>query len=733
MRNSIMGFILISAILPGWGIVALAVDDSSDILIADFEGADYGDWKVEGTAFGSGPARANVTPRNKVTGHQGQGLVNTYLDRDKSIGMLTSPQFKIERRYINFLIGAGSHSGRTCMNLLIGDKVVRTAVGPARKNKKGQEIIEWKTWDVKKYLGQTATLQIVDNHTGGWGHINIDHIVQSNTKKKVPNMHDRLDSSLVSLSTTFEVNNTHLIVPVNNDPKQSLGKVAHLGIYEGNQLIQNFKISLPYGDAGYWLAVYPLKHFGLKGKKITIRPINNVMLPEEFKKAFDLIRCGDDLPDEKQADYAKPYRNQFHASTRRGWNNDPNGMLYHDGKYHLFYQHNPFGISWGNMHWGHFESNDLIHWQEKPIVLFQKTVADMMFSGGGFVDFNNSAGLGKNTLFVAFTSTGRGECLAYSTDGGLTLNELPENPVVEHKGRDPKVIWYKPENKWVMAVYDVSACAETEALKSKDAKRKNANVAFYESQDLRNWKRTGAFTDLDRAAVHECPELFELPVQGSDSETRWILYGGQNRYFIGQFDGKTFTKESGPHGSRHGSFYAAQTFSDVPDGRRIQIGWVRTAKYQSQFPDQIVNQAFTLAHEMTLHKTPEGLRVFFTPVKETETLRGKVLAEGMELDTSQAKAMLQACKGELTEVLIEFDKSGSHELMINGIDARFDGRSSRIFTDRTFNEVYADGGYYEVRTRSPKNFDSTETELKTGISGSVKSLKIYRLKSIWQH
>ena len=368
------------------------------------------------------------------------------------------------------------------------------------------------------------------------------------------------------------------------------------------------------------------------------------------------------------------------------------------------------------MHWGHFESTDLIHWKETPIALFQKTIADMMFSGGGFVDFNNSAGLGKNTQFAAFTSTGRGECLAYSRDGGLTFTELPENPVVEHRGRDPKIIWYAPENKWVMAVYDTSACAETEALPvDEKMKQQLANCAFYESKDLRSWKRTGAFTDLDRMAVHECPELFELSVGG---ESRWILYGAQNRYFIGHFDGKTFIKESGPHGSRHGSFYAAQTFSDVPDDRRIQIGWVRTASYVGRFPDQLVNQSFTLPHELTLRNTPDGLRVAFNPVKEVEILRGKEFQS------------LEECEGELTEVLIEFEDDGLHELVINGIDASFEGRSARIFTDRTFNEVYADGGlYYEVRKREPKDFESTETVVK---NGKIKSLKIYRLKSIWK-
>lgn len=138
-----------------------------DILIADFEGEDYGDWKVEGTAFGKRPARANVSPRNKVTGHQGRGLVNTYIDGDKSVGTLTSPEFTIERKHINFLIGAGRHAGKTCINLIVKGKSVRTAVGPALKNDKMQEVLDWTSWDVSQFMGKKATLKIVDDHVGG--------------------------------------------------------------------------------------------------------------------------------------------------------------------------------------------------------------------------------------------------------------------------------------------------------------------------------------------------------------------------------------------------------------------------------------------------------------------------------------------------------------------------------------------------------------------------------------
>lgn len=682
----------------------------AEILIADFEGETYVGWKTTGEAFGPGPASGTLPNQMTVEGYKGKRLVNSFHKGDASIGTLTSATFKVERKFINFLIGGGGWANETCMNLMVDGKVVRTATGPNTISG-GDETLTPASWDVTEYADRKATIQIVDERKGDWGHINVDHIVQSDTKVAAP--------VLVALKKILRVDGTHLIVPVSNSAKTSL-----LGIYDGEKLIQSFTVALPQDDDPFWLAAYPLDHFGLKAKEIAVATVDAAKFPESCKAAFDRIKIGTAADAVKADDYQQPYRDQFHVSSRRGWTNDPNGMVFHDGKYHLYYQYNPFGISWGNMHWGHFESKDLIHWDEKPIALFQKTVRDMMFSGGGFVDANDTAGFGKNTLFVAFTSTGRGECLAYSQDGGATFTELKENPVVKHQGRDPKIIWYRAENKWVMAVYDETACPETDAIpkqKGIPKDQSNSNIAFWESKNLREWKRTGAFTDPDRLAVFECPELFELPISGQAKETRWVLFGAQNRYFLGRFDGKTFTKESGPHNDSRGAMYAAQTFSDLPDGRRIQIGWVRTEPMGKKYPNQMANQGFTLPQELTLRETASGLRVYLEPVKEVDTLRDKLLAEGTDA--------LKACPGELSEVLIEFEKGSRHELTINGIDASFTGQRARIFTDRNFNEVYIDGGLgYTSAPRPTANAQSTECMLK---KETAKSIQVYRLKSIW--
>ena len=541
-------------------------------------------------------------------------------------------------------------------------------------------------------------------------------------------------------SVQLEVSGGHLQVPVYNPDGREGQKAGNvrLGIFLGKDQVQNFNVTLPLEGEPYWMATYPLEHFDLQGKTVTIKATaypkvgrdgTTKLDPKAWEYALGKIAVGDDFPEESASDYAQPYRNQFHATTRRGWIQDPNGMVYHNGIYHLYYQYNPFGIWPANKHWGHWTSKDLIHWEEKPIVLFTDLKKGAAFSGGGFVDFNNSLGLGANTLCAAYTATKLGECIVYSTDDGLTLKEIEQNPVVKHEGRDPKVIWYEPEKKWVLMVYNLEEGVETKAVPTTDeSKFRHSNMAFYESKDLRVWKRTGAFTDPDRMAVFECPEIFELGIEG-ESGSRWILYGGQNRYFIGDFNGKTFVKESGPFGadsgpfdappySAHGAFYAAQTFSDVPDGRRIQMGWLRAEiAYLKDFPNQMTSQAMSLPHELKLLRTAEGLRMAFVPVEEVKMLRAEKLGG------------LDGCKGELTEVLIEFEDDGPHEIMINGIDASFEGRSARIFNDRTFVEIYANGGLdYTVRARQPEAWGSEETAVK---SGKVKSLEVYRLKSIW--
>ncbi|MHC4252367.1 MAG: GH32 C-terminal domain-containing protein, partial [Planctomycetota bacterium] len=239
----------------------------------------------------------------------------------------------------------------------------------------------------------------------------------------------------------------------------------------------------------------------------------------EGSKALDSITQSDDVPDAANL-YREKHRPQFHFSSRRGWNNDPNGLVYYNGEYHLYYQHNPYGWAWGNMHWGHAVSADLVHWREEPVAIYPREFGDWVFSGGACGDEGDTAGFkagDDNVIVASYTSTGRGECIAYSNDRGRTFVDYEGNPVVEHEGRDPKVVWYAPGGHWVMAVYD-----------ERDESRA---IAFYSSPDLKSWNFRSRIE-----GYYECPELFELPVdgggggEGGEGGTRWILYSGDGDY-----------------------------------------------------------------------------------------------------------------------------------------------------------------------------------------------------------
>ena len=696
-------------------------DERPDVLLADFESADYGDWTATGTAFGDGPAAGTLPGQMEVSGFGGDRLVNSYRGGDGAVGTLTSPPFTIERDHLNFLIGGGGYPGETEVRLLVGGEAVRTAVGPNTRPG-GSEALVPHSWDLTDLRGRTARFRIVDDRRGGWGHLNVDDVTLSDTAVEGP-------PPPVGAARTLVVDGTHLLVPVSNVDSRD-GR-TELGLYDGDRVVQTFDVMLPPDGTPSWTAAYPLAAFDLAGKSVTLRPVDRTA-PASSAAAFDRIRVGSADEVLAPADWTRPYRNRFHLAARRGWNNDPNGLVYHDGLWHVFYQYNPFGIFWGNMHWGHYTSPDLVNWTERPIALYQNTPGDAMFSGGGFVDHQNSAGLGAGLLFVAFTSTGRGECLAYSGDG-VTFREIGENPVVRHDGRDPKIFYHEPTAAWVMAVYENQPSDETRAVPevADAAFRPDGQIAFYNSKDLRNWTRTGAFTHPDRRAVYECPELFELPLIGGEpGENRWILYGAQNRYFIGTFDGEDFTADSGPHGDSHGAFYAAQTFDNTPDGRRIQIGWVRTEAYTDRFPAQTVNQCLSLPHELTLHATPDGPRVRYNPVEELNELRTEVLVDAKHLTAAEATTQLGACAGELCELNITFTDGGRHALTANGMDVGFDGTAARIYIDRTVAEVYVDGGRdYSVRTRPPAAFDADNAAVEG--EDVVSSLTVRRLRSIW--
>lgn len=715
--RSPLGLLAVSMMILNWSCHARA--EERDIVYADFEGDTYGDWKTTGTAFGTGPARGTLPNQMPVTGYLGKGLVNSYLGGDGATGTLTSPEFKIERRYISFLIGGGGFPGKTCMNLLIDGKVARTETGP-NTEPGGSEALGPAGWDVIEFAGKTARIEIVDAATGGWGHINVDQIVFTDRKPPI---------SMTNPAREITISHRLLFFPVKNGAAKRKLEVVVAG-----KLERWFDIELADGAPDWWAA---LDVSAWKGQTVTVR---TAKLSAESKglrsiDQSDKLKSADDL-------YRERLRPQLHFSPKRGWTNDPNGLVFFQGEYHLFFQHNPYGWPWGNMHWGHAVSKDLAHWKELGEALYPDALGPM-WSGSAVVDWNNSSGLGKDgrpPLVLIYTAAGNAtvQCLAFSSDGGKTFTKYAGNPVVQQisgGNRDPKVLWHEPTKQWVMALYV-------------EVPGKGHTIHFLTSTNLKDWKVRSQVEGF-----FECPDLFELPVDGDTARKKWVLTAASHEYVVGTFDGIRFTPETTKLlGHRGRGFYAAQTFSDIParDGRRIQIGWL-----QAESPGMAFNQAMTVPLEVKLESTANGPRLTWAPVRELTTLRDKAIKIAPRtLNPGEANPLTNAV-AELFDVVtvlepgkaaeVTFTVRGvpmvydvtKQELVVNGHRASaplHDGKLDlRILTDRTAFEVFASGGMTYVPMPVIPKADNRSVAVAVK-GGSVKflTLEVYELKSIWE-
>jgi fructan beta-fructosidase len=692
-----------------------------DIMIADFEGDTYGAWKTTGTAFGPGPARGTLPGQMTVTGCEGKGLVNSFHGGDASTGTLESPPFEIKRRYVNFLIGGGKYPGRTCLELLVDGKPVRVATGP-NDQPGGSERLDWASWEVADFLGKTAILRIIDLQTGGWGHINVDQIVQSETNRGPQ-----------PVKRQFVLNHRFIHLPVKRDaPPRSVKYTAE------EHTLSVFEIRLPERGqaADFWVFIEEPE---TKGQTISFE----TTLPAG-STALGAITQSDDPPGADTM-YREKLRPQIHFTSRRGWLNDPNGLVWNGGQYHLFYQHNPFGWEWGNMHWGHAVSPDLLHWTELPQAISPRQFGDWAFSGSAVVDHDDRAGFGrtdrsgapgqgKGAIVAAFTSTGRGECIAHydPSDSRQRFYEYDKNPVVKHQGRDPRLLWHKQSGRWIMAVYD-----EFEGKQW---------IAFHSSPDLKAWTFESRIEGF-----FECPDLFELAVAGQPGRSRWALYGGDGAYLLGQFDGKKFTPDSiTKERTWYGNFYAAQTFSDTADGRRIQIGWGNGIT----FPGMPFNQQMTIPCELTLRSKDEGIRMFAVPVAELATLRLRKIALEDQDPSSIAKS-LTGIFGDFFEIRAIADVAGDAvlTLTVRGVPIIYDVAKKTLTcgdktaplapeSDRLTLQILVDRGSIEIFGNDgrvaishgviPQRGVRPISASVSGQSARFRLFEVNELKSVWR-
>ena len=482
------------------------------------------------------------------------------------------------------------------------------------------------------------------------------------------------------------------------------------------------------------------------------------------------------LSDTFDTSNTEKFRPAYHHTPAYGWMNDPNGMFYKDGVYHLYFQHNPYGSTWGNMNWGHSYSTDLVHWTYAGDAITPDAWGTV-FSGSAVVDKDNSAGFGRNAIVAFYTSAkptpwgdAQMQSIAYSTDDGKTFEKYPGNPVItstEKDFRDPKVFWYAPGKHWVMML------------------AVGQEMQIWSSADLKDWKYESSFGAKQGAhgGVWECPDLVELPVEGT-KEKRWVLicninpggpFGGSaTQYFVGTFDGKKFTNQFPTktkwmdYGKDH---YATVTFSNAPDGRCVALGWMSNWQYAAVVPTKQYRSANTIARDLTLYRQGGDLLLKSAPSKEIEKARSTKksvpqfnvsdsyeiasLLDGndgayeieMEIKNNGAEKIaftLQNAKGENVMMYYDtatrqfvMDRSNSGETsfspdfpaMTVAPAADVDDIRLRLFVDRSSIEAFGDGGKFVMTNIvfPAEPYNKMKFESVRG-SFTVKKMNVYKLK-----
>jgi fructan beta-fructosidase len=478
----------------------------------------------------------------------------------------------------------------------------------------------------------------------------------------------------------------------------------------------------------------------------------------------------------RAAPEAEPLRPRFHFTPATNFMNDPNGLVFDGGEYHLFYQHNPFGPEWGHMSWGHAVSPDMIHWQHLPVAL-REEAGVMIFSGSVVADPEDTSHLcgppaGRTSCLIAiYTGHGLGkqtQNLAFSTDRGRTWTKYAGNPVLDlgmKEFRDPKVFWHEPTRRWIM----LTVLADQHKLR------------IFGSPDLKRWEALSDFGPAGATGgAWECPDLFPLAVEGAAGESRWLLDidinpggpagGSGGQYFVGRFDGRTFVNDNPPDTTLwvdYGKdFYATLSFSGIParDGRRIWMGWMSNWLYANVEPTTPWRGVQSVPRVLSLTRRPEGIRLAQAPVAELRALRAtpaptvvpataalppsaEIEVEVRRSEGGEAGLRLTSAAGEEVVIGVAADKPevfvdrrrsratpfheaypGRHAGPVRWRDDRV---TLRILFDRTTLEVFANDGETVVSERvyPTRPFERIEV-LRTG-AGAVGPVRLWALRSIW--
>jgi len=471
--------------------------------------------------------------------------------------------------------------------------------------------------------------------------------------------------------------------------------------------------------------------------------------------------------------YQETHRPQFHFTAKKHWINDPNGLVYFDGEYHLYFQHTPGSMVHGRTTWGHAVSTDLVHWKQLHTKALDVDEMGWMWSGSAVVDYGNTGGFqtGVSPPLLAFYTAGGGtmfpdkhciQCIAFSNDRGRSWTKYTGNPIIEHivaNNRDPKVIWHRASQQWIMTLF----------LDGND-------YTILGSRDLKTWIR---LQNLTLPGVSECPDFFELPVDSDCSNTKWVFWGASGGYLLGRFDGQTFTPETNVLQAEQGANgYAAQTWSNISEqgGRCIQISWMRGGRY----PGMPFNQQLSFPVELTLRSIPQGIQLFREPVREIERLHATTTnwpaGELVQMANEQFKHRTQSGKitsyaltnlrdatnqfvlaehGDLFDIYaeIEVDEGKSFVVEVQGHRVEYDGTRQtltcfntsvalrkinkcirlQLLVDRTSLEIFGNRGEVSMSfcfLPAAADYPLVLRAEKEGVR--IVSLTVHELHSAWE-
>ncbi len=504
----------------------------------------------------------------------------------------------------------------------------------------------------------------------------------------------------------------YLLLPVQESMPDS-----KIDILIDGQIVKTVNVRLADSKQDYTV---PLDLSAYKGKGPVILNVISESDRTHSRNASD-FSCWKNLTMSDTFDVTnrEKYRPAYHHTPDYGWMNDPNGMFYKDGVWHLYYQYNPYGSKWQNMTWGHSTSTDLVNWKAEPIAIEANGLGSV-FSGNCVVDKENTAGFGKDAVIAMYTSAGASQVqsLAHSDDNGETFHFYNGSPVIPNstEARDPNMFWHEPTQKWVLVL--------AHALEKE--------MQIYTSSDLKHWTLESAFGKGygSQDGVWECPDLFELPVAGTD-EKKWVLVcninpgspmgGSGTQYFVGDFDGTTFTCDDAPEVSKWMDYgkdhYATVSWSNAPEGRRTVIGWMSNWQYANEVPTMQFRSANTLPREMGLFKDPDGgIYLSSTPSPELKEMRGaKKIYKGGSISSKGKEFAIP----ELCEIIVDYDATNCSTLeftLCNEAGEEFvmgiDSKRKEFVMDRTKSGLTDFSADFASVTKAPMHRESAKGKLR---------------------